>query len=122
MQCTGELRSHESTLNLEQNQRPPPAQAQAQPAQAQAQAHPPPLRPELLERLGGGGGLVRFVIELVNSVTLPTTPLEKFCTPCTMEAAKVDPGRVGSERPPPPGLPVEGMPTVDGLGAEVDGR
>jgi len=64
---------------------------------------------------------VRFVIELVKSDTLPTTPLEKFCTPCTMEAAKAEPGSVGREKLPPPELPLEGMLTVDGLGALVDG-
>ena len=65
---------------------------------------------------------MRFVIALVKSVTFPTTPLEKFCTPCTMEAAKDEPGRVGREKLPPPGLSVEGMLTVDGRGTLVAGR
>jgi hypothetical protein len=42
---------------------------------------------------------------LVKSVMLPTTFLEKLCTPVTTEPAKADPGKVGIEGPP---RPVEG--------------
>ena len=87
---------------------PPPAQAQAQPAQAQAQAQaqwlpplPPPLPPPLLEVLTGTG-LVLLVIPLVKEATSPITPDEKLLTPFTIEAAKADPGRLGSE-----GCPVD---------------
>ena len=31
---------------------------------------------------------------------LPTTLLEKFCTPVTTDPANADPGRVGMEGPP----------------------
>src|SRR5512133_1144204 len=93
--------------------RPPPAQAQAQPAQAQAQP-PPPERP-LPEREGGGGGLVTLVTPLVKSLTLPSTLLEKFCTPPTTEAAKSAPGR---ETRPLDEDGIEGNPTEEEEGME----
>ena len=66
--------------------------------------------------------MVRLVIELVNSLTLPTTLLEKFCTPFTIEEAKAEPGKDGNEMlpPPPPGLP-EGALTVVGPDDTVEG-
>lgn len=81
--------------------RPPPAQAQAHPAQAQAQAQelPPPPRYEEEEDLGTG--FVFWVMRLVKLVMLPTTSLEKFSIPVTMEAANSPPGRLGSETPSP---------------------
>jgi hypothetical protein len=89
-----------------ENHLPPPAQAQAQPAQAQAQAQlrppPPPLRkpPPLRVLLVFGMGLVRLVTPLVKDCTLPSTRLEKFCTPVTTEAANAEPGMlVGAPRP-----------------------
>lgn len=92
------------------NYLPPPAQAQAQPAQAQAQAQPPPppLQP-LPDDFDTGIGLVLFVILLVKSLRLPTTLLEKSCTPVTTLAANALPGRVGIDAPPPP---FEGTETV----------
>jgi hypothetical protein len=57
---------------------------------------------------------------LVNSPRLPTTPLEKFCTPPTTEAAKADPGKEGIERPPCP--PPDGWLTVVGPEEMVEGR
>jgi len=85
--------------------RPPPAQAQAQPAHAHAQAHPPPpLRPPRELDEGFGGGLVTLVTRLVKSVTLPITFCEKVCTPVTMDAAKSEPGKFGTE-----GMETEGL-------------
>jgi hypothetical protein len=37
----------------------------------------------------------------VNSLMLPTTLLEKVCTPVTTEAAKSAPGTLGSDGAPP---------------------
>ncbi len=85
--------------------RPPPAQAQAQPAQAQAQAQedppPPPLHPPPLDEAeeGLGMGLVLFVMRLVKSVILPTTSLEKFEIPFTIEVANSAPGSTGTLGP-----------------------
>src|SRR4030042_4478629 len=94
------------------SQRPPPAHAQAHPAHAQAHAHekpPPPLYPpfdELVDTFGGG--LVIDVMLEVNSLTFPTTLLEKFCTPITIEEAKSVPGTLVMPPPvdivAPPGL------------------
>ena len=81
---------------------PPPAQAQAQPAQAQAHAQLlPPLPPLLFEPLDEdfGIGLVVLVTPDVKVLTLPSTLLEKFCTPVMTEAAKVEPGTLVVERP-----------------------
>jgi hypothetical protein len=105
------------------DQRPPPAQAHAQPAQAQAQAHPlpPPREKELREVDGGGGGLVVFVTPLVNPTRLVTRFEAVVCTPFTTEAAKSEPGRVGSEilRPAPPEVDTG---VVEGRGTLVEGR
>ena len=51
---------------------------------------------------------------LVKSVILPTTLLEKLCTPVTTEPANAEPGRVGME-----GLerPVEGAEVLTVPGA-----
>ena len=83
---------------------PPPAQAQAHPAQAhaQAQAHPPPPPPCDLPALvvvGFGGGFVTLVIPLVKSLKFPITPPAKLWTPVAIDAAKSEPGRLGSEGP-----------------------
>jgi hypothetical protein len=51
-----------------------------------------------------GTGLVLLVIAPVNSEIFPTTLLEKFCTPVTIDPAKADPGKVGMVNPPPLGL------------------
>ena len=77
---------------------PPPAQAQAQPAQAHAQPPPPelPLPPDEV-----GTGFVLPVTLLVKAPRPPITLAENPCTPFTIEAAKSDPGSVGSELPPP---------------------
>jgi len=98
---------------LDQFYLPPPAQAQAQPAQAQAHAQwlPPLLPPpELLPLLVATGmGLVLLVILLVKSPTLPMTLPDTFCTPFTIEAAKSEPGKWGSDRLPPVGIPAVGI-------------
>jgi len=88
---------------------PPPAQAQAQ---AQAQELPPPPRkpPEpLLVLVETGIGLVRLVMPSVKDVRLPTTPAAMPVAPLITLAAKVEPGMLGKETPPPllPGLPVD---------------
>ena len=63
---------------------------------------------------GGGTGLVTLVIPLVKLATLPKTFDEKFCTPLTTEAAKADPGRLGSDTVrPPPSEGVEADPAVE---------
>ena len=41
------------------------------------------------------------VTALVKSVRLPITLPEKVCTLLTIDAAKSEPGRCGSETPPP---------------------
>ena len=64
-----------------------------------------------------GTGLVRLVIPPVKSVRLPITPAEKPWTLLTIDAAKSEPGRCGSETWVP--FPVEagtGIPAA-GLGA-----
>ena len=40
-----------------------------------------------------------MVIPLVKSLILPTTLLEKLCTPVTIDPANAEPGRVGIEGP-----------------------
>ena len=42
-----------------------------------------------------------MVILLVKSEILPTTLLEKSCTPVTIEPAKAEPGKVGIDGPRP---------------------
>ena len=61
-----------------------------------------------------------MVTPLVNDVRSPTTLLEKFWIPPTMDAAKSAPGRVGIEMLPPPEDP---WADVDGtvLGPSIDG-
>jgi hypothetical protein len=50
-----------------------------------------------------------LVIPLVKSEIFPTTPAEKSWTLLTTLAAKAEPGRLGSEIPPPePPVPAAG--------------
>lgn len=44
---------------------------------------------------GFGNGLVVRVMPLVKSFRLPITPADTFSTPLIIEAAKVEPGKVG---------------------------
>jgi hypothetical protein len=62
-----------------------------------------------------GTGFVLLVTALVKSVTLPITLEEKLCTPLTIPAAKVAPGKVGKEIPP---FPPEGVGRLAGRPAE----
>jgi hypothetical protein len=57
-----------------------------------------------------------LVMLLVKSEILPTTLLEKLCTPVTTEPANAEPGRVGMEGPE---RPVEG---AEGLAVPVATR
>ncbi len=59
---------------------------------------------------GGGGGLVTLVTRLVKSPTLPITFCDMVCMPTAMEAAKSEPGRLGTD----------GMLLEDVDGVEVD--
>ena len=57
-----------------------------------------------------------MVILVVKSEILPTTLLEKLCTPVTTDPANAEPGRVGIEGPE---RPVEG---AEGLAVPVVAR
>jgi hypothetical protein len=59
--------------------------------------------------------LVTLLTPLVNEFKLPITLEEKFCTPPTTEAAKVEPGN-DVERTPPVGRDAGAAPVV--MGAE----
>jgi len=65
-----------------------------------------------------GTGLDLSVTPLVKSVTSPITFAEKLCIPLTIEAAKAEPGRLGSETPLGGRLPALG---VEGAEATVAG-
>ena len=69
---------------------------------------------------GGGGGLVVFVTPLVNPTRFVTRLEAVFCTPFTTEAAKSEPGSVGSEMLRPPRAVETG--TLAGRGVLVEGR
>jgi len=62
-----------------------------------------------------GIGFVTFVTLDVKLVIFPTTPAEKLCTPLTIDAAKSEPGRFGSDVPPEEGL-LEETGLADGVG------
>ena len=51
---------------------------------------------------------------LVKSEMLPTTLLEKLCTPVTIEPANADPGKVGIDGPGRPAEGADGRAAVDG--------